>query len=91
MIVESGAYVAQDVNGGAAIFNCAELIINGGTFQGKVAAINNRKMGVAVINDGTFRSGDFVSESYGCPYAIQNNGGLPLYHFFSKVSIIFGK
>ena len=74
LIVESGAYVAQDANGGAAIFNCAELIINGGTFQGKVAAVNNRSQGVATINGGTFRTGNHLGGSV-VSYAIQNNGG----------------
>lgn len=69
LIVESGKYIAVDADGGAAIFNCAELVINGGTFEGKVAAVNTRKMGKATINSGTFRSA-----SNG--YAIQNNGGI---------------
>ena len=39
MIVESGKYIAQDSNGGAAIFNYADLTINGGTFEGITAAV----------------------------------------------------
>ena len=67
LIVESGNFYALDSNGGACIFNSAEAIINGGIFDGKVAAINGRKMAETTINGGTFRS-----ESN---YAIQQNNG----------------
>ena len=67
MTVLSGKYIALDTSGGAAIFNCAELIIKDGTFEGIVAAVNNREKGNTIIQNGMFRS---VSN-----YAIQNNGG----------------
>lgn len=70
MTIESGTYNAIDSNGGAAIFNCAELIINNGTFEGKTAAVNNRAKGKATINGGTYRS-----DSGAVHYAIQNNSG----------------
>ena len=67
MTIESGKYIGMDTDGGAAIFNCAELVVNGGDFTGGVAAINNRKMGDVTINGGTFHGGN--------NYVIQNNGG----------------
>ena len=67
MTVESGNYYALDENGGAAIFNCAKAIINGGVFDGQVAAFNGRKCAETTINGGVFRS---VSN-----YAIQQNNG----------------
>ena len=73
LTVLSGKYVAMDIDGGAAIFNCAELVVDSGTFEGGICALNNRVKGVATINGGTFRSGDYAG--YGVPYAIQNNGG----------------
>lgn len=72
LTVLSGKYIAQDTSGGAAIFNCAELIIRGGTFEGVVAAVNSREKGTATIYNGMFRS---VSN-----YAIQNNGGKMTIH-----------
>lgn len=69
MIIEGGTYIALDTNGGAAIFNCAELVINDGIFEGETAAVNNRKMGNMTIKSGTFRTPSSGS------YAIQNNGG----------------
>ena len=69
MIVESGKYIAMDSNGGAAIFNCAELVINGGEFEGIVASVNNRAKGIAELNGGTF------SGSGSGSYQLQNNGG----------------
>ena len=75
LTIESGAYVGVDKDGGAAIFNCANLVINGGSFEGEVAAINNRVQGTTTINGGTFRSGNY-DESIGIvTYAIQNHGG----------------
>ena len=67
MTIESGKYIGMDTDGGAAIFNCAELVVNGGDFTGGVAAINNRKMGDATIKGGTFHGGN--------NYVLQNNGG----------------
>ena len=67
MILESGKFVGLDSNGGAAIFNCAELEITAGDFTGGVAAINNRAKGVATINGGTYHGGN--------NYVLQNNGG----------------
>ena len=67
MTIESGKYIGMDTDGGAAIFNCAELVVNGGDFTGGVAAINNRKMGVATITAGNYHGGN--------SYVIQNNGG----------------
>ena len=67
MTVESGNYYALDENGGAAIFNCAKAIINGGVFDGQVAAFNGRKCAETTINGGVFRS---VNN-----YAIQQNNG----------------
>lgn len=72
MTVLSGKYIALDTSGGAAIFNCAELIIHNGTFEGVVAAVNNRAKGNTIIHNGMFRS---VSN-----YAIQNNGGVMMIH-----------
>ena len=69
MIVESGKYIAMDSNGGAAILNCAELVINGGEFEGIVASVNNRAKGVAELNGGTFSGPGSGS------YQLQNNGG----------------
>ncbi len=69
MIVESGNYVGLDSDGGAPIFNCAELVINGGKFSGGAAAVNTRKMGVTTINGGVF-VGTSINN-----YCIQNNGG----------------
>jgi len=67
MTVESGNFFALDSNGGAAIFNCAKAIINGGVFDGQVAAFNGRKCAETTINGGVFRSVD--------NYAIQQNNG----------------
>ena len=67
LTVEGGTFYAIDTNGGASIFNCAEVVINGGVFDGQVAAFNGRKQAKSTINGGTFRS---VSN-----YAIQQNGG----------------
>ena len=68
MVVESGSYNAIDDNGGAAIFNYADLTVNGGTFYGATAAINNRESATAVINNATINGG-------AASYALQNNGG----------------
>lgn len=64
LTVESGKIIAQDSNGGAAIWNEGELIINGGQFEtlyvGKpsdmygAGCLNNS--GKVVINNGTFNS-----------------------------------
>ena len=67
LTVDSGNFYALDSNGGACVLNCAELIINGGLFDGKVAAVNGRKYANTTIYGGTFRS---VSN-----YAIQQNNG----------------
>ena len=69
MTIESGKFVGMDTNGGAAIFNCAELIIKDGDFTGGVCSVNNRKMGVATIEGGTYHGAATSS------YQIQNNGG----------------
>ena len=69
MIVESGTFIALDTNGGAALLNCAELVVNGGTFSGYVA-INNRTLGVTTINNMTVEACETKTT-----YAIQNNGG----------------
>ena len=69
MIIESGKFIALDSNGGAAIFNCAELVVNGGIFAGYVA-INNRLCGVTTINNMTVTECETNTS-----YAIQNNGG----------------
>lgn len=70
MIIESGNFYAIDGDGGAAVFNCAELVINGGLFDGLQAAVNTRLSGKAEINGGTFRSV--------AGYAIQNRGEMTL-------------
>ena len=67
LTVESGTFYALNSDGGACIFNSAELIIKGGLFDGQVAAVNARKCANTTINGGTFRS---VSN-----YAIQQNNG----------------
>ena len=67
LIIENGNFYALDSNGGACILNCAEAIINGGLFDGQVAAVNGRKCANTTINGGTFRS---VSN-----YAVQQNNG----------------
>ncbi len=72
LTVLSGKYIALDTSGDAAIFNCAELIIKNGTFEGQVAAVNGREKSNTIIHNGTFRS---VSN-----YAIQNNGGQMTIH-----------
>ena len=69
MTIESGKFVGMDTNGGAAIFNCAELIIEDGDFTGGVCSVNNRKMGVATIKGGEYHGAATSS------YQIQNNGG----------------
>ena len=72
MIIESGNFHAIDDDGGAAILNCAELVINGGSFKGVVAAVNTRLSGKAEINGGTFCA-------TGAPaYAIQNRGEMTI-------------
>ena len=68
MTIESGNFFAIDSNGGACIFNYAELEVKDGTFEGIVAAINMNS-GTVTINGGTFRT---VSSG---KYVIQNNGG----------------
>ena len=73
LTIESGKFVALDSDGGASILNCAELIINGGTFEGVVAAVNNRVKGVATLNGGNFAGGYDGGKS--TSYLIQNNGG----------------
>ena len=75
LIVESGAFNAIDADGGACVFNCGTLVVNGGTFHGELAAINNRKGATATINDGTFSSGDYDADVGLTPYAIQNYDG----------------
>lgn len=57
MTIESGAYVGLDSDGGAGVFNCADLVINGGTFEGSVAAVNSRVEGTLTVNGGTFNGG----------------------------------
>ena len=73
LTIESGKFIALDSDGGAAILNCAELVIYDGTFKGVVAAVNNRAKGVATINGGTFAGGYDGGKS--TSYIIQNNGG----------------
>lgn len=67
LTIENGAFYALDSNGGASVLNCAELIINGGLFDGQVAAVNGRKCANTTINGGIFRS---VNN-----YTLQQNGG----------------
>ena len=68
MFVESGKYVGQDSNGGAAIFNYAVLTVTGGEFVGAACCINSRTGSVTTISGGTY-SGNSSN------YQIQNNGG----------------
>ena len=68
MTILGGNLIAIDTDGGAAVFNCAELVIDGGKFTGGVCAVNNRLKGDATINGGTYYGN---SNSY----MIQNNGG----------------
>ena len=69
MSIEGGSFNGIDSNGGAAVFNFAELTVNGGQYYGEVAAINMNS-GNVTINGGTFNGTASGS------YVIQNNGGL---------------
>ena len=69
MIIEGGSFNGIDSNGGAAVFNFAELTVNGGQYYGELAAINMNS-GNVTINDGIFNGTASGS------YVIQNNGGL---------------
>ena len=67
MTVEGGTYYNLDTDGGAAIFNKAELTVNGGTFNGKVCLNNSGSAATMVVNDATANGTS--------TYAVQNNGG----------------
>ena len=69
MIIENGAFNGIDSNGGAAVYNYADLIVNDGEYYGGQAAIN---MGSGTV---TIKGGTFSTPTSG-GYAIQNNGGL---------------
>ena len=68
MFVLSGNLNGIDSNGGASIFNYANLTIDGGQYYGGKAALNMNS-GSVIINGGTFATPSSGS------YAIQNNGG----------------
>ena len=68
MFVLSGNLNGIDSNGGASIFNYANLTIDGGQYYGGKAAVNMNS-GRVIINGGTFATPSSGS------YAIQNNGG----------------
>ena len=68
MTVEGGTYYNLDTDGGAAIFNKAELTVNNGTFNGKVCLNNSGSAAKMVVNGAT-------ANGTGGAYAVQNNGG----------------
>ena len=54
MIIESGTIVAIDTNGGAAVWNNADLTINGGVFKAEYEGASNDQYGPGcVYSDGT--------------------------------------
>ncbi len=85
LTVESGTYVGMDTDGGAAIFNGAELIINGGEFYSSVAAINNAlDTADTTINDGVF--GSAADSGRSSDYIIQNKQGSLTINYANVVS-----
>ena len=68
MTVEGGTYYNLDSDGGAAIFNKAELTVNGGTFNGTAVCLNNSGSAATMIVNGATANG-YTN------YAVQNNGG----------------
>lgn len=77
MTIESGKIVAIDTNGGAAIWNNANLTINGGTFVAEHVGASSDQFGPGcVYNDGTLtiNGGTFMSANKRT-YAIVSKAG----------------
>ena len=77
MVIESGKIVAIDKNGGAAIWNKADLTIQGGTFVAEYVGTSGDQFGPGcVYNDGTLtiNGGTFTSMNKRT-YAIVSNSG----------------
>lgn len=77
MTIESGKIVAIDANGGAAIWNKANLTINGGTFVAEHVGASSDKYGPGcVYNEGTLtiNGGTFMSANKRT-YAIVSKAG----------------
>jgi hypothetical protein len=74
MTVMGGNYFGIDTDGGAAIMNYAELVINGGEFYGGNCAVNNK----AATAQTTIHAGKFggaYMDNLSTNYVIQNNEG----------------
>ena len=77
MTIESGKIVAIDANGGAAIWNLADLTIKGGTFEAEYVGTSNDPYGPGcVYNNGTLtiNGGTFMSANKRT-YAIVSKAG----------------